>query len=105
MGNSGSSTLPAVLGRSSGNTGLHGYSGPAFTVPASPAKTAVYGFANADAGSVGLPGRSPTGRGGVLVAVDRLLHHAHVIVTKGQSHRLAEVLDGRGVMPLEAADG
>src|SRR5207253_11281645 len=32
-------------------------------------------------------------------AVDRLLHHAHVIVTEGQSHRLTEALDGRGVAP------
>lgn len=34
-------------------------------------------------------------------AVDRLLHHAHVIVTEGQSHRLTDALEGRGVNPLE----
>jgi DNA replication protein DnaC len=33
-------------------------------------------------------------------AVDRLLHHAHVIVPEGQSHRLTEAIDGRGVRPL-----
>ena len=32
--------------------------------------------------------------------VDRLLHHAHLVVTKGDSHRLAEALAGKGVMPL-----
>jgi hypothetical protein len=33
--------------------------------------------------------------------VDRLLHHAHLVLTKGDSHRLAEALAGKGVMPLE----
>lgn len=33
-------------------------------------------------------------------AVDRLLHHAHVVVTQGDSHRLAEATTGRGVVPL-----
>lgn len=32
--------------------------------------------------------------------VDRLLHHAHVVVTKGESFRLAEALHGKGVVPL-----
>jgi DNA replication protein DnaC len=32
--------------------------------------------------------------------VDRLLHHAHLVATKGDSHRLAEALAGKGVMPL-----
>ncbi len=32
--------------------------------------------------------------------VDRLLHHAHLVITKGDSHRLAEALAGKGVMPL-----
>ncbi|MFD9367866.1 IS21-like element helper ATPase IstB [Streptomyces sp. NPDC060020] len=32
--------------------------------------------------------------------VDRLLHHAHVVVTQGDSHRLAEATTGRGVVPL-----
>ena len=35
--------------------------------------------------------------------VDRLLHHAHLVLTKGDSHRLAEALTGKGVIPLEAA--
>jgi DNA replication protein DnaC len=39
-------------------------------------------------------------RGLATAAVDRLLHHAHVIVTEGQSHRLTEAIDGRGVRPL-----
>lgn len=33
--------------------------------------------------------------------VDRLLHHAHVIVTKGNSHRLPDALTGKGVHPLD----
>lgn len=33
-------------------------------------------------------------------SVDRLLHHAHLVLTKGDSHRLAEALAGRGVTPL-----
>lgn len=41
-------------------------------------------------------------KGLATAAVDRLLHHAHVIVTEGQSHRLTEALEGRGVTPLEA---
>ncbi|MGR6971017.1 IS21-like element helper ATPase IstB [Streptomyces cynarae] len=32
--------------------------------------------------------------------VDRLLHRAHVVVTQGDSHRLAEATTGRGVVPL-----
>jgi DNA replication protein DnaC len=32
--------------------------------------------------------------------VDRLLHHAHLVATKGDSHRLAEALAGKGVTPL-----
>jgi DNA replication protein DnaC len=32
--------------------------------------------------------------------VDRLLHHAHLVITTGDSHRLAEALAGKGVMPL-----
>jgi len=32
--------------------------------------------------------------------VDRLLHHAHLVETSGESHRLAEALAGRGVIPL-----
>jgi DNA replication protein DnaC len=33
-------------------------------------------------------------------SVDRLLHHAHLVLTKGDSHRLAEALAGKGVTPL-----
>lgn len=32
--------------------------------------------------------------------VDRLLHHAHLVATTGDSHRLAEALAGKGVIPL-----
>jgi len=32
--------------------------------------------------------------------VDRLLHHAHLVLTKGDSHQLAEALAGKGVIPL-----
>lgn len=34
--------------------------------------------------------------------VDRLLHHAHLVATKGDSHRLAEALAGKGVIPLHS---
>lgn len=33
--------------------------------------------------------------------VDRLLHHAHVIVTEGESVRLADATSGKGVKPLD----
>lgn len=39
-------------------------------------------------------------KGLATATVDRLLHHAHVIVTEGSSHRLAEATAGKGVMPL-----
>jgi len=32
--------------------------------------------------------------------VDRLLHHAHLVLTKGDSHRLTEALAGKGASPL-----
>lgn len=32
--------------------------------------------------------------------VDRLLHHAHIVVTDGDSFRLAEATSGKGVKPL-----
>ncbi|TDB89229.1 ATP-binding protein [Micromonospora fluostatini] len=32
--------------------------------------------------------------------VDRLLHHAHVVVTQGDSFRLSEATNGQGVKPL-----
>ena len=44
-------------------------------------------------------------KGLATAAVDRLLHHAHVVVTEGQSHRLAEAVEGRGVRSLERPDG
>ncbi len=33
-------------------------------------------------------------------AVDRLLHHAHLVITEGSSHRLSEAMAGKGVLPL-----
>jgi DNA replication protein DnaC len=33
-------------------------------------------------------------------AVDRLLHHAHLVLTAGDSHRLAQALAGKGVVAL-----
>ena len=44
-------------------------------------------------------------KGLATAAVDRLLHHAHVIVTDGRSHRLTEAVEGRGVRSLERPDG
>jgi DNA replication protein DnaC len=32
--------------------------------------------------------------------VDRLLHHAHLVTTQGDSHRLGQALAGKGVIPL-----
>lgn len=32
--------------------------------------------------------------------VDRLMHHAHLIVTEGESVRLADAITGKGVVPL-----
>jgi hypothetical protein len=40
----------------------------------------------------------PTGL--ATATVDRLLHHAHVVLTEGSSLRLAEALAGKGVVPL-----
>lgn len=44
------------------------------------------------------PGRSRYDN--LKAAVDRLLYHAHVIVTEGTSMRLSEATSGRGVVPL-----
>ena len=33
--------------------------------------------------------------------VDRLMHHAHVVVTSGESIRLADATTGKGVKPLD----
>jgi DNA replication protein DnaC len=43
-------------------------------------------------------------KGLATAAVDRLLHHAHVIVTEGRSHRLTEASECRGVKPLDHAE-
>jgi DNA replication protein DnaC len=32
--------------------------------------------------------------------VDRLLHHAHLVQTNGESHQLAQALAGKGVIAL-----
>ena len=32
--------------------------------------------------------------------VDRLLHHAHLVLAEGGSHRLSEAVAGKGVVPL-----
>jgi hypothetical protein len=32
--------------------------------------------------------------------VDRLLHHAHLVTTQGDSHRLQQALAGKGVKAL-----
>ena len=34
-------------------------------------------------------------------AVDRLMHHGHVVVTSGDSIRLTQATDGKGVTPLK----
>lgn len=36
----------------------------------------------------------------VGASTDRLMHHAHLVTTTGDSHRLAEALAGKGVVPL-----
>lgn len=33
-------------------------------------------------------------------AVDRFMHHAHIVVTEGDSYRFAQARDGKGVTPL-----
>jgi DNA replication protein DnaC len=44
---------------------------------------------------------TPTSNGQITTAtVDRLLHHAHIVITEGTSHRLAEATTGKGVIPL-----
>ncbi|MEU6789151.1 ATP-binding protein [Nonomuraea angiospora] len=48
----------------------------------------------------------PSGFGEIMsktlatATVDRLLHHAHVVVTSGDSHRLTEAVSGSGVVAL-----
>jgi DNA replication protein DnaC len=36
----------------------------------------------------------------LAATVDRLLHHAHIVVTQGDSYRLTEATNGRGVKAL-----
>lgn len=63
---SDSTSKPAVVGQSTGSrTAVMGYSGSA-ALPASPAKTGVFGIANQDAAAVGIRGTSASGRGGVF---------------------------------------
>jgi len=58
-----SATKAAAVGLSFGeNTGVQGYSGTEF-LPASPAKTGVYGVAYQDAGARGVTGQTNAGRG------------------------------------------
>lgn len=39
-------------------------------------------------------------RSGFRATVDRLLHPAHLVPTEGDSHRLAEAVAGKEVIPL-----
>lgn len=39
-------------------------------------------------------------KGLATATVDRLMHHAHVVVTEGSSLRLAEAMAGKGVVPI-----
>jgi len=39
-------------------------------------------------------------KGLATATVDRLRHHAHIVLTEGGSLRLAEALAGKGVVPL-----
>ena len=65
-GESYATDQPASVGTSHGNsTGVLGHSGFG-APPASPAKTGVYGYAAQDAGSVGVRGTAPAGRGGIF---------------------------------------
>ena len=34
--------------------------------------------------------------------VDRLMHHAHPVVTEGESVRLNDAINGKGVKPLDS---
>jgi hypothetical protein len=56
--------------------------------------------------SPGTPGPSPAGFDELMpktlatATVDRLLHHAHVCQTTGESVRLSQAITGQGVTPL-----
>jgi hypothetical protein len=59
--------VPAICGQwAMGRTGVQGYSGPSSIVPVNSAGTRVEGYADTDANSVGVPGTSPAGRGGIF---------------------------------------
>nr|WP_234308611.1 ATP-binding protein [Streptomyces sp. NRRL F-4428] len=38
----------------------------------------------------------------IAAAVDRLLHHAHIVLTEGSSLRLTQATSGQGVVPPAA---
>lgn len=57
---------PGLYGETKSSTAVVGYSSTGNGLPANPPTTGVYGFADKDAGAVGVRGRSPTGRGGVF---------------------------------------
>ena len=66
-GTSDAAAMPAILGASGGaNTGVQGYSGAPDSLPATPAKTGVFGYAAQDATAVGVKGESTTGTGGLF---------------------------------------
>ncbi|MEU6956228.1 hypothetical protein [Streptomyces sp. NPDC045714] len=44
--------------------------------------------------------REPRPKSLAGASTDRLMHHAHLVTTTGDSHRLAEALAGKGVVPL-----
>jgi hypothetical protein len=75
-GASFSGTMPAIQGwAKSGRTAIVGYSGVS-SPPAGPANTGVYGFADNGTGSIGVLGRSSTGRGGAFSGKLAQLHIA-----------------------------
>ncbi|GAA5207254.1 hypothetical protein GCM10023323_22030 [Streptomyces thinghirensis] len=39
----------------------------------------------------------------LATAADRLLHHAHIVLTEGSSLRLTQATSGQGVVPLAPA--
>ena len=44
--------------------------------------------------------QSPTGTETRISVIDRLMHHAHVVLTAGDSIRLTQATAGKGVTPL-----
>ncbi|MGW0720123.1 integrase core domain-containing protein, partial [Streptomyces sp. NPDC002778] len=53
-------------------------------------------------------GKAPSGFDSIMpktlatAAVDRLLHHAHIVLTEGSSLRLTQATSGDGVVPLNS---